>query len=265
MKIHDYKIMGILNVTPDSFSDGGDNIEIPDIIKSIEEMVGENVDIVDVGGESTRPGSEQVPLDEEIIRVIPIIKLIKKEYPQLKLSVDTTKYEVAKAALDHGADYINDISGLQFEPRFAELAYEYNAGLIIMHIQGNPKVMQTNPVYDNVIEEVYNFLNEKVALAKSYGVKKIWIDVGIGFGKSSEHNITLLKNLEKFNSIGVPQLVGLSRKSFLGKLLNINNPKDRDLATVLTHSLLLTKGIDIIRVHNVGYLNTLRKLIKVFY
>ncbi len=144
MKFHDFKIMGILNITTDSFSDGGDTVEIPDIFDSVEEMVKNSVDIIDIGGESTRPGSEAVPLEEEIIRVIPIVKMIKKVYPKIKISIDTTKYEVAKAALDSGADIINDISGLQFEPRFAELASEFEAGLVIMHILRNPKEMQIN-------------------------------------------------------------------------------------------------------------------------
>jgi dihydropteroate synthase len=262
MRYHEFKIMGILNVTPDSFSDGGDNLETNDLISSVEEMVENAVDIIDIGGESTRPGSDFVPLEEEIIRVIPVIKMLKKNFPKIPLSIDTTKYEVAKAALDCGVDYINDISGLQFEPRFAELASEYDAGLIIMHIQGNPKLMQINPYYTDIAEDVYSFLLEKVDLAKSYGVKKIWIDVGIGFGKTIEHNLELLRNLDKFNSIGAPQLLGISRKSFLGKILGIEEPKERDLATVLLHSMLLSKGIDIVRVHNVKNLQILRRFME---
>jgi dihydropteroate synthase len=154
---------------------------------------------------------------------------------------------------------------LQFEPRFAELASEFDAGLVIMHILGNPKEMQINPYYDDVVEDVYYFLNQKVELAKSYGVRKIWVDPGIGFGKSLDHNMELLRNLDKFNSLGAPQLLGISRKSFLAKLLGIENPKDRDLATVLMHSLLLQKGVDILRVHNVAYLNTLRTLMRDLY
>lgn len=264
MKYRDFKIMGIMNITPDSFSDGGDNLEIPELIANVEEMLDNQVDIIDLGGESTRPGSEPVSLDDEILRVIPVVKMLKKVYPQIPISIDTTKFEVAKSALDNGANFINDISGLQFEPRFAELAAEYNAGLIIMHSQGNPKTMQVNPRYNDIIEDIYNFLLEKVELASSYGVRKIWIDVGIGFGKTFEDNIELLKNLEKFNSIGVPQLLGISRKSFIGKLLNEELPKERDLATILLHSMLLPKGVDIFRIHNVRFANSLRKLMNFF-
>jgi len=254
--------MGILNITPDSFSDGGDNFEMSNVIANVEDMVTNSVDIIDIGGESTRPSAQAVDIKEEINRVIPIIKILKKIYPKIQLSIDTTKYDVAKMALDNGVDIINDVSGLQFEPKFAELAAQYNAGLVIMHMQGNPKIMQSKPYYFDVVEEVYYFLNEKVELAKSFGVKKIWSDVGIGFGKTFEHNIQLLKNLDKFNKIGVPQLLGISRKSFLKNILEIDNPKERDLGTVLLHTLLLTKGIDILRVHNVQNLNTLRKLIR---
>lgn len=253
--------MGILNVTPDSFSDGGNFSNSLDAIKHVDWMVQNNVDIVDIGGESTRPNAPIVSEKEEIERVIPILKEIRKIYPHLNISIDTTKYNVAKAALDEGADFINDISGLQYDERLAELASLYNAGLIIMHIKGTPQNMQENPEYNNVVNEVYDFLEQKSILAKSYGVEKIWIDVGIGFGKKYKHNIELLKNLDKFNSIKCPQVLGISRKSFIGKMFNINEPKERDLHTVLLHSVLITKGIDIVRVHNVEYLNYLRKIL----
>lgn len=253
--------MGIINATPDSFSDGGSNLNPEAALKNATQMISEGADIIDVGGESSRPNSSPVPLEEELRRVIPIIQVLRKEFPEIPISIDTTKYEVAKTAIEEGANIINDISGLQFEPRFAELAAENQVGLIIMHIQGNPKTMQNNPFYDNVIEEVYNFLDEKINYAKGFGVKKIWADVGIGFGKNYSHNLELLKNLEKFHNLNVPLLLGISRKSFIGKMLGIENPADRDLATALIHSLLLSKGIDIVRVHNVKYLQTLRRII----
>ncbi len=252
--------MGILNITPDSFSDGGKFFSVADAMQQVELMVANNVDIIDIGGESTRPNAIAISPESEISRVLPIIIEIRKNFPSIKLSIDTTKYDVAKAALDEGVEIINDISGLQFEPRFLELASEYDAGLVIMHIKGTPRTMQGNPKYDDVVKEVYDFLADKVALAKSYGLKKLWIDPGIGFGKTYSHNIELLKNLYKFNDLQTPLLLGLSRKSFLKNIVQEEIPENRDLATALIHSLLLSSGVDIVRVHNVMYLNTLRKL-----
>lgn len=253
--------MGILNVTPDSFSDGGIFLDTLEAIKQVDWMVENSVDIVDIGGESTRPNAPEVPAEEELRRVIPILMEIRKIYPHLTISVDTTKYEVAKAALDEGADIINDVSGLQFNENLAELVANYNAGLIIMHMKGTPRDMQANPEYDDVVQEVYNFLDKQILIAESNGVDKIWIDVGIGFGKKMKHNLELLKNLGKFNTLKYPQVLGISRKSFIGKMFNIDEPKDRDVQTALLHSILITKGIDIVRVHNVEYLNQLRKLL----
>ena len=264
MKYKVFKIMGILNVTPDSFSDGGNYLDPNQAIKQVDWMVLNNVDIVDIGGESTRPNAQAVSLEEELKRVIPVIKEIRKIYPDLTISIDTTKYEVAKAALDEGATIINDVSGLQFDQRLAELAAEYNATLIIMHMKGTPQNMQDNPEYQDVVSEVYDFLDRQKFLAQSYGVEKIWVDVGIGFGKKYKHNLELLKNLEKFHSLNCPQVLGISRKSFIGKMFDIPDPKERDLQTVLIHSILLIKGIDIVRVHNVEYLNYLRKIILEF-
>lgn len=260
MRFKLFKIMGILNVTPDSFSDGGEFMNVDQAIKQVDWMVQNNVDIVDIGGESTRPGSSPISVDEEMQRVLPIIKEVKKIYPNLPLSIDTTKYEVAQAALDLGVEIINDISGLQFNEKLAELAASYNAGLIIMHMKGTPQTMQTNPHYDDVVEEVYSFLEKQANLAQIKGVEKIWVDVGIGFGKTFRHNLELLRNIEKFNDLGFPQVLGISRKSFIGKMFNVENVKDRDIHTVLIHSVLLQKGIDIVRVHNVEYLNYLRKI-----
>lgn len=260
MRFKLFKIMGILNVTPDSFSDGGEFMNVDQAIKQVDWMVQNNVDIVDIGGESTRPGSSPISVDEEMQRVLPIIKEVKKIYPNLPLSIDTTKYEVAQAALDLGIEIINDISGLQFNEKLAELAASYNAGLIIMHMKGTPQTMQTNPHYDDVVEEVYYFLEKQANLAQIKGVEKIWVDVGIGFGKTFRHNLELLRNIEKFNDLGFPQVLGISRKSFIGKMFDVENVKDRDIHTVLIHSVLLQKGIDIVRVHNVEYLNYLRKI-----
>lgn len=254
------QIMGILNITPDSFSDGGKFSEKDAAIRHAEEMINDGADIIDIGGESTRPNAESVSEDEELSRVIPIVESLHKLHPQVKLSVDTTKSKVAEEAIKAGASIINDISGLSFDPTIADVCAKYNKELVIMHIKGEPRTMQANPQYDDLISEVYSFLEEKIAYAKSRGVSKIYADIGIGFGKTVEHNIELLKNAEKFNELGVPQLLGISRKSFIGKLLDIDSPENRDCPTVYIHALLLNKNIEIIRVHNVKLHSQLRTI-----
>jgi len=255
------KIMGILNVTPDSFSDGGIYYGSKEALKHALKMLDEGADIIDIGGESSRPYSDSIETEEEISRVIPVIKEVKKRFPDSSISIDTVKYEVAKAALDEGADLINDISGLQSDIRLAELAASYQKSLVIMHMQGTPKDMQQNPSYVDVVSEVKEFLTAQVEKAKSKNVESIFIDVGIGFGKTIEHNLELLRNLEKFKDIGSGILLGISRKSFLGHLFGIEDPSDRDAATVLFHSLLIQKPVDIIRVHNVKMIKELKNLV----
>lgn len=252
--------MGIINATPDSFSDGMGYYNRVDSFKKAEEMIIQGVDIIDIGGESTRPGAKEVTENEEQERVIPLIKAIKEKSPQIKISVDTTKFNVAKASLEAGASIINDVSGLNYDRKLANLASEYNAGLVIMHMQGTPRTMQSNPQYYDVVEEVYHFLQERINFALKAGVKEIYADVGIGFGKTLEHNLTLLKQYDKFADLGVPNLLGISRKSFIGKISGIEKAADRDIPTALIHALLLTKKIDIIRVHNVEMINLLKKI-----
>jgi len=259
------KIMGILNVTPDSFSDGGQFSSFNTALNRALEMISEGVDIIDIGGESTRPGSLSVSTEVEIQRVIPIVEAIRKKNHSIKISIDTTKFEVAELALEAGADIINDISGLESDIRLADLAATYNGGLILMHMQKQPLSMQVNPEYHNVVEDVFNFLEAKVAIAKSAGVKEIIIDPGIGFGKTLEHNLTLLRNISSFEGLGCDILVGISRKSFLGKLLNIDAPQERDTSTALLHAILLSKNINIIRVHNVKLINQLKTLYNSIY
>jgi dihydropteroate synthase len=254
------KIMGILNVTPDSFSDGGKYFEKEKAIEHALEMAQDGADIIDIGGESTRPGAENISVFDELKRVIPVIKGIKKQLPDIKISIDTTKLLVANAAVDEGAEIINDISGLNFEPSLALLAAEMDISLILMHIQGTPGIMQKKPKYKDVFQDVYNKLEKKIDIANSYGVNSIIADVGIGFGKTLEHNLELLKNHIKFKSLGVPLLLGISRKSFIDKILNIEHPEDRDIPTALLHALLLNSGADIIRVHNVKLISMLKKL-----
>jgi dihydropteroate synthase len=254
------KIMGILNNTPDSFSDGGKYFQKEHAIKHAIEMINDGADIIDIGGESTRPGSAKVSEHDEIERVVPVIKEIKLQFPKIIISIDTTKYSVANEAINAGAEIINDISGLNYDENLAHLAAEANVSLLLMHIQGTPETMQVNPQYNNVVEDVYNSLESKIKIAKSYGVQKIIADVGIGFGKTVEHNLELLKNHYIFKSLEVPLLLGISRKTFIGKLLNINTPEERDIPTALIHGLLLNSGVDIVRVHNVRLATMLKKL-----
>lgn len=259
------KIVGILNVTPDSFSDGGMFVEPKVGITWGIQLLRDGADIIDIGGESTRPGSEAVSVGEEIRRVLPVIEGLKKEIPNAVISIDTMKYEVAEKAVALGASIINDVSGLQNDIRLAELAAKHDCSLIVMHMQGTPKTMQLNPQYDNVVEEIFKFLEEKIHIAKSFGVKNIIADVGIGFGKTVEHNWELLRNFERFYDLGVPLMLGISRKSFIGKTLNIESPLERDVPTALLHSLLLKYRIDYIRVHNVRLLNFLKTLYNKLY
>lgn len=254
------KVMGIVNVTPDSFSDGGLFLNSNSAIDHALKLIDDGAEILDIGGESSRPNAEEISTEEELRRVIPVIEGIRRVHSTIEISIDTVKYDVARAALDVGAGIINDISGLNHDKRLASLAAEYNVGLILMHIRGTPRTMQKNPVYTNVVQEVFDELAEKISFSRSFDAKKVMVDVGIGFGKTPEHNWTLLKNLSKFVELGVPMVLGISRKSFLGKLLGIETPIERDTATALLHALLLKEKIDIIRVHNVQDIIMLQKL-----
>lgn len=251
--------MGIINVTPDSFSDGGINFKTNSAIENALNLIEEGADILDIGGESTRPGAGAVSEQEEIDRVLPVIEGILKYQPNTYISIDTTKYEVAKSALIAGVKMVNDVSGLKISPDIPKLCKEYDADLCIMHMQGTPRTMQKNPHYKDIINEIHQFLIKQTEFALSNGVRKIYVDVGIGFGKTVEDNLHLLKNLEKFNGIGYGQLLGISRKSFIGRSFDIEGATDRDIITAFIHSLLLTKSVKIVRVHNVKLLNSLRR------
>ncbi len=259
------KIMGILNVTPDSFSDGGLFVEPNFAIEWGLKLLEWGADILDIGGESTRPGADEVSITEELRRVVPVIEGIKRHKPESVISIDTRKYEVAKEAVDAGATIINDISALRNDIRIGELAAERNCSLILMHMQGTPKTMQINPVYQDVVSEIFEFLKNQIQIARHLGVQTIIADFGIGFGKTVEHNWQLLRNIKKFKELGVPLLVGISRKSFIGKTLGIDDPVERDIPTLLLHTLLLPMDIDIIRVHNVKQFITLKKLYENLY
>jgi dihydropteroate synthase len=242
-------LMGILNVTPDSFSDGGKFFDQTDAVLHAFQMIKDRVDIIDVGGESTRPGAEQISAEEEARRVVPVISKIRQK-AKVVVSVDTYKSEVAAEALKAGASIVNDISGLHFDSRMADRIAEAGASVAIMHIKGTPKDMQSDPHYDDLVQEIYDYLAKAVEGARSSGIKQIMIDPGIGFGKTAEHNLELINRLDAFKSIGVPILIGVSRKSFIGKILE--TPVEARLegtAAAVTASIL--HGADIVRVHDV--------------
>ncbi|NUN08584.1 MAG: dihydropteroate synthase [Ignavibacteriaceae bacterium] len=252
-------IMGILNVTPDSFSDGGKYLKSEIAFQHAVSFIESAVDIIDIGGESSRPGSEPVSAEEELRRIVPLISKITAEFPGTIVSVDTTKSVVAEAALDAGAAIINDISGGLFDSEMLELVAQRGCPYIIMHMKGTPQNMQLSPEYNDVIAEVYDFLNSRLTIAREMGISDIIIDPGIGFGKRFEDNINLIKGLSSFKSLGVPILVGLSRKSFLGKLTG-NEINQRDTGSVIAEAVSLMKGAHIIRTHNAGNARELKKL-----
>ncbi len=244
-------IMGIVNVTPDSFSDGGRFFEAERAISLGLRLAAEGADIVDVGGESTRPGADPVEAAEEIRRVLPVVETLSDA--GLTVSIDTAKTEVAHAALESGAAIVNDVSALGSEGMAAVVA-EYQAGLVLMHMQGTPRTMQADPTYDDVVAEVRDFLVERAALAIRSGVApdKISVDPGIGFGKTLEHNLALLRHLDVLVGTGYPVLIGASRKSFLGALTGEEDPEDRDIATAAASALAVAAGVSVVRVHNVA-------------
>jgi len=244
-------VMGILNTTPDSFSDGGRFDTLSKALKRIEEMIAQGAEIIDVGGESTRPGAEPVSEETEAERVVPVLKEALSRFPNTFFSVDTTKYSVAKQALEAGAHIINDVSGLRKEPKLADLCASFNAGYILMHSLKDPKTMQNNPEYDSVIFDILEFLLNQTKKLKKRGVSSIIVDPGIGFGKTTEHNLRIIKELKKFSTLGYPVMLGASRKSMIGNVLN-NRPVDGRLpGTLAVHYHGLMGGANILRVHDV--------------
>lgn len=245
-------VMGILNITPDSFSDGGRFTSEAAIAVQADRMVAAGADLLDIGGESSRPGALEVEEAEESRRVVEAIRLVRRHH-DLPISVDTTKSAVARRALDAGADIVNDISGLRFDPAMVELVRQRKVPLIIMHMQGTPRNMQKNPTYSDVIGEIRDFLAERLAWAAARGIdrQEIVVDPGLGFGKTTAHNLTILKHLERFAELGSPVLIGHSRKAFIGKLLDLE-VTERDQATAILSGLCAFKGAAIIRVHEVA-------------
>ncbi|WP_445664291.1 dihydropteroate synthase [Fodinibius sp. AD559] len=245
------KIMGILNATPDSFSDGGNFNEVEAALGRIGLMISQGAHIIDVGGESTRPGSEPVTEQQELDRVVPILKKAISQFPDTFFSIDTTKYRVAEEALKLGTHFVNDVSGLQKEPRFLDLCVQHNAGYVMMHSQGNPKTMQKDPAYDDVVTDIKQYLKKRIDEAKERGLNNIIIDPGIGFGKTLDHNLKLIADLKEFQDLGCPILIGASRKSMIGQILNDRPVDDRLTGTIAVHYHAMLNGANIIRVHDV--------------
>ncbi|MFA5085757.1 MAG: dihydropteroate synthase [Candidatus Omnitrophota bacterium] len=245
-------VMGVLNVTPDSFYDKGRFFDLKKAVKRALDIEREGADIIDVGGESTRPGASDVGVDEELKRVVPVIRAISKRI-KAAISVDTRKSEVAEAALKAGASIVNDVSALRDDPCMAGVVAKYRAGIILMHMKGSPRDMQIDPIYIDVVKDIIKSLKVSINLAKRAGIKddKIIIDPGIGFGKTVGHNLEILRALECFKKIGYPLCIGTSRKSFIGKILGSKDPEDRLAGSLTTAVIAAVNGANIIRVHDV--------------
>ncbi len=255
-------IMGILNTTPDSFSDGNKYIKVDDALRKAEQMISEGVDIIDVGGESSRPYSKEVAVNEELDRVVPVIEAIKRHF-DISLSVDTRKSQVAEEALKNGVQVINDISGFKFDDKMITVAKRYNAVSVIMHMKGTPEEMQTNPTYKSVVEEVYEDLKKSVLKLRLSGLDKIIVDPGFGFGKTLDHNYQLLKQLSYFKNLGVPILAGISRKSMVGNITE-TEPDNRLGGTIALNTVAVINGANILRVHDVEAHRQLKVVIEKF-
>lgn len=247
-------LMGILNVTPDSFSDGGRYLEVSAALAQGLKLAEEGAEIIDVGGESTRPGADSVAAEEQIRRVIPVIEALAAALPEDRfISIDTTAAKVAEAAVQAGATLINDVSAGRDDPQMFQLAARYRLPIVLMHMQGTPKTMQANPVYQDVVSEVLQFLQARVEAAQRAGVaqEQILIDPGIGFGKRKSDNLKLLAHIDRFVATGLPVLLGTSRKRFMGQVLEVTDPTELISATVATTALGVMVGVKVFRVHDV--------------
>ncbi len=247
------RIMGVLNVTPDSFSDGGLFADSASAISQADKLIAEGADILDIGGESTRPFADRVDTEEEIRRVIPVIKAVRSKYT-IPISIDTTKAVVAREALKTGATIINDVSALRRDPEMVTLVRETSVPVIIMHMQGTPADMQLRPDYNDVIQEIVTFFRERIARITEEGISRdrLIVDPGIGFGKTLQHNLSILKHLDELASLGLPVLLGHSRKRFLGDIAGLPDEGERDLATAVVTGLSAHKSIAMVRVHDVA-------------
>lgn len=245
------RVMGILNVTPDSFSDGGQYNSLENALVQAQAMIDAGISIIDIGGESTRPGAPEVSVAEELTRVIPVIEAIRERHPHVWISIDTSKAQVMQQAIESGADLINDVRALQ-EPGTLEVAAKYQVPVCLMHMQGQPRTMQQAPQYDDLLNDVRAFLCERVAACAAVGIAKdqLILDPGFGFGKTLQHNYQLLNHLEKLHELGLPILAGMSRKSMIFKLLD-KTPAESVNGSVVCATIAAMKGAQIIRVHDV--------------
>jgi dihydropteroate synthase len=245
-------VMGVVNVTPDSFSDGGEFLDAQAAVDHGVEIAAEGAAIVDVGGESTRPGAAEVSEGEELRRVVPVVERLTQA--GLRVSIDTRKARVAEAALQAGARIVNDVSAFRHEPELAALVASAGAGCCLMHMLGDPRTMQQDPQYDDVVSDVKAFLEERLAFAVAEGVpeERVWLDPGIGFGKTVEHNLELLRRLDEIVAIGRPVVIGTSRKSFLGKLVGGRPERERLPGTIATNVIAWERGAEVFRVHDVA-------------
>jgi dihydropteroate synthase len=246
-------LMGVLNVTPDSFSDGGKFLTPEAAIARAEELIESGADVLDVGGESTRPGAAAVSLDEELSRVLPVVETLCQRFPETPVSLDTTKAEVARRGLDLGVSLVNDVSALRFDKDMAAVVREHGVPVILMHMRGDPRTMQSRPAYDDVVAEIKSFFRERISAALSSGLKEdnLLLDPGIGFGKTLEHNLEILRRFGELNEFGRPLVVGVSLKSFIGALSEGAPPAEREAGTIAASLWAAQAGARLLRVHDV--------------
>ena len=256
-------VMGIVNVTPDSFSDGGKFFSPEVVISHASKLITQGADIIDIGGESTRPGAKQVSESKELKRVIPVIERIRNDNPTILISIDTTKASVAKYAVEAGANIINDVSGLSFDNNMIGIVERFNVPVVIMHMKGNPQNMQLNPKYRDIVNEILDFFKMKIKMAIQSGINRsmIILDPGIGFGKTVDHNFELLSRLNEFNVLELPIMIGPSRKSFIGITLDLP-PEDRVEGTAAAVSAGVMNGANIVRVHDVKSMKRVVRIIE---
>lgn len=258
-------IMGVLNVTPDSFSEEGRYFEVDSAIAHAKRMVNEGADIIDIGGESSRPGALSISADEELTRVLPVVERLASEIP-VPISIDTYKANVARRALQAGAHIVNDITALSGDSDMATVVSEMHAGLVLMHMKGNPRTMQHSPAYQNVISDILRFFQERIGEAEKNGIHpdSILVDPGIGFGKTTEHNLEILRRLRDFQSLNKPILIGTSKKSFIGKILDLP-VNERMEGTAATIAWAIAQGADIVRVHDVKPMRRVAQMTDAIY
>jgi dihydropteroate synthase len=246
------RVMGVINVTPDSFSDGGECLSPEAAVARAEALIEAGADVLDVGGESTRPGAPPVPLEEELARVLPVAEVLCQRFPGTPVSIDTSKAEVARRCLEEGASVINDVTALRGDPAMAAVVQEHGVPVVLMHMQGDPRTMQNAPRYGDVVREVKDFFRERLGAAAAAGIRedRVLLDPGIGFGKTLEHNLELLRRLAELDELGRPLVVGTSRKSFLGALSGGAAPAERGPGTLASNLWAVAQGARLLRVHD---------------